>query len=120
MEYADKNGFVHGTFPVWQPGEWNSICILASADQGTLEYHINGARVFQTAEYNGVFKRTRANLILMNEGGFWTEAGLPLQGSMTDVNIWSELLSSEKIRKVSFLRSNSLLRKFVCCLVESD
>ena len=98
----DKNGFEYGTFPVWQPGEWNSICILASADRATLEYHLNGQTVFQTKKYNGVFMETEANVILMNEGRFWSESGLPMKGSMTDVNIWSGLLSSEKIRNVEY------------------
>ena len=90
LDYLDNNAFA---YRMWPPREWNSICILSSAAQGTLQYVLNGDTVFHSDQYNGVLGANADNLVLMNDGQY-----RPMHGSMIDVNVWSTLLTAEQLR----------------------
>ena len=101
LDHLDNNAFAYRMFSVWPPREWNSICILSSAAQGTLQYVLNGDTVFHSDQYNGVLGANADNLVLMNDGQY-----RPMHGSMIDVNVWSTLLTAEQLRQDYLLLSS--------------
>ena len=101
--YFYENGKSTGYYPAWQPGIWNQACITASDSQGYLEININGETHYRTNNYMKTFSGRNHNIVLMNDGGYWE--GLPMHGSLTDVQVWSRVLSREEM--VAWYHCNS-------------
>ena len=59
-----------------------------------MKININEKNVFEsnsyTIKYEGAY-----NIVLMNDGAFW--GGSPMHGKMTDVNVWSRVLTDKEI-----------------------
>ena len=91
--YEDSKS--NGYYPAWQPGIWNQACITVSDLQGSLEININGETHYRTNNYRKTFSKLDHNLVLMNDGGYWE--GLPMYGSVTDVQVWGRVLSREEM-----------------------
>ena len=90
-EEAKSDGF----YPGWQPGLWNHACLTASDSQGVVDININGETHYRSNNYQGTFSRLDTNLVLMNDGGYWE--GIPMHGSVTDVQVWGRILSREEM-----------------------
>ena len=93
--YAYLGGYEY--FQSWQPGDWNSACILAASGPASrFKVVINGETALEVSNYNGLFSQLGdKNLVLMNEGGYW--GGEPSHGAMTDVNVWPRDLSDGEV-----------------------
>ena len=79
---------------VWSPDIWNSVCILASALKMQLKINLNGKIVKNTNNYLGLLKEYDQNLFLMNYNPYLDS---PVHGEITDVNIWSRLLTESEV-----------------------
>ena len=90
------DGVFNENFPVWQPGVWVSACVTVTIPDNHITIYLNGEIVFQTWQYE-LHLKPDANIVLMNDGASW--GGLPFHGEMTDVNVWSRVLSEEEIIK---------------------
>ena len=93
--YFYENTQSSGYYPAWRPGVWNQACITASDSQGFFDININGETQFRTENYRKTLSRRNHNIVLMNDGGYWE--GLPMHGSVTDVQVWGRLLSREEM-----------------------
>ena len=84
-------------FPSWQPEEWNSACVLASAPLSRFKVIINGETAVEISNYTGLYSQLGGgkNLVLMNDGGYW--GGEPMHGAVTDVNVWPRQLSQTEL-----------------------
>ena len=101
--YFYENTKSSGYYPSWQPGVWNQACITASDSQGSFEININGETHYRTNNYRKTFSRRDQNIVLMNDGGYWE--GLPMHGSVTDVQVWGRVLRREEM--VAWYHCNS-------------
>ena len=90
------DGVYNWNFPAWQPGVWTSGCVRSVPQQGHFTVVINGHPVLETTKYKMEFLPGR-NIVLMNDGEQW--GGLPNHGEMTDVNVWSRILTLDEIRR---------------------
>ena len=102
--YFWENSMSYGYYPSWQPAIWNHACITATDSSGYLDININGKSVYRTNNYMKSFSRLDHNLVLMNDGGFWD--GFPMHGSMTDLQVWSRVLSREEVVGWSFCNTS--------------
>ena len=93
--YFYESSKSNGYYQAWQPGVWNHCCITASDSQGLLEININGETHYRTKNYRKTFSKLEHNIVLMNDGGYWE--GIPMHGSVTDVQVWSRVLSGEEM-----------------------
>ena len=50
--------------------------------------------MFESSSYTIRYQGNH-NLVLMNDGGFW--GGSPMHGKVTDVNVWSRVLTDDEI-----------------------
>ena len=84
-------------FPSWQPEEWNSACVVASAPLSRFKVIINGETTVEISNYTGLYSQLGGgkNLVLMNDGGYW--GGEPMHGAVTDVNVWPRELSQSEL-----------------------
>ena len=55
---------------------------------------MNEENVFETTSYSIKYQGDH-NIVLMNDGNFW--GGSPMHGKMTDVNVWSRVLTDDEI-----------------------
>ena len=99
--YEDSKS--NGYYPAWQPDLWNHGCITASEVRGLVEININGETRYRNYNYRKTFSRLDQNIVLMNDGGYWE--GLPMHGSVTDVQVWGRVLSREEM--VAWYHCNS-------------
>ena len=85
-------------FPSWKLENWESFCISASTDLKSYKTFINDREVFTMDNYKGTHKKRPGNIFLLN--AFFKQSGFvyPMEASVTDVNIWSRVLSPEQIR----------------------
>ena len=100
--YGLANGYHEaGThFRGWQPHVWNSVCITAS--QNNLNITINDEMVLSQTDYQENHRNIEGtNLALMNDGG-----KSPMQGIITDLNIWQKVLTRQEIADWSWCRSD--------------
>ena len=84
-------------YPSWLPDSWNSVCISASARQGSFRVLLNAELQFETGDYtadNG-YSYGPANISLLNEIGLY--GGHPSHGAVSDVNIWSRTLTGPEV-----------------------
>ena len=94
--YAYLGGYEY--FHSWQPGEWNSACVVvASGPLSRFRVIINGETALEISNYTGLYSRLGGgkNLVLMNDGGYW--GGEPMHGAVTDVNVWPRDLSEAEL-----------------------
>ena len=92
-KYGGANGYHDGSqyFPAWQPNVWNTVCITAT--ESVLNITLNQVQVFTDQEYEGNHRSVEADkIVLMN---LFEEN--PMHGMVTDLNIWSRVLSSQEI-----------------------
>ena len=92
-KYGGANGYHEGSqfFPVWQPNVWNTVCITAAGR--VLNITINQLLVFTDQDYKENHRSVEAEeIVLMN---LFDEN--PMHGMVTDLNIWSRVLSSQEI-----------------------
>ena len=81
-------------FPSWSPGVWNSVCVSASASLGLFSVNINDGEIrFRTEQYDGYHTNHHTNIVLMGR----YDSALPMHGAMTDVNVFSRILSEEEV-----------------------
>ena len=81
-------------FPSWSPGVWNSVCISASASLGLLSVNINDGEIrFRTEQYDGYHTKHHTNIQLMGH----SDTVYPMHGAVTDVNVFSRILSEEEV-----------------------
>ena len=102
--YFWENSKSNGYYPSWQPGIWNHACITAIDSSGYLDININGKSVYRTNNYMKSFSRLDHNLVLMNDGGYWDD--FPMHGSMTDLQVWSRVLSRQEMVSWSFCNTS--------------
>ena len=82
--------------PSWSPGLWNSVCISASASLGLFSLNINDGEVrFKSEQYDGYHTTRDVNIILMGRDN----SDCPMHGAVTDVNVFSRLLSEGRRTK---------------------
>ena len=61
--YAYLGGYEY--FPSWQPGQWNSACILAaSGPRSRFKVTINGETALEISNYTGLYSRMGAKNII--------------------------------------------------------
>ena len=80
--------------PSWRPGTWNTFCLSASKSQAKIRVNINGETVGERENYSRYYQDVDTNLLLLNNL-HWMP--VPTHGAVTDVNIWSGVLSEEEI-----------------------
>ena len=79
--------------PSWSPGIWNSVCISASASLGQFSININDGEIrLRTEQYEGYHTNHHTNILLMGR-----PEGYPVHGAVTDVNVFSRILSEEEV-----------------------
>ena len=81
-------------YPVWEPGQWNSFCVTASISGALLRVNINGQTMAESDSYGGYYQNVNRNILLMNNFDF---GPTPVHGAVSDLNIWSRILSEEEI-----------------------
>ena len=87
-------------FKAWQPQVWNAVCITAS--NNNLNITINEEQVLNQNNYKGNHRNTNgSNLFLMNE----SEQN-PMHGMITDLQIWSNILTRQEISEWSNCKSS--------------
>ena len=89
---GESNSFSY--FPVWQPGQWNSFCVTASISESFLRIKLNGENVTGTDNYGGYYQTIDKNILLMNNFDWGPN---PFHGAVSDLNIWSGVLSEQEI-----------------------
>ena len=88
----------HGVLPAWSPGVWNSVCVSASASLGLFSVNINAGEIrFRTEQYEGYHTKHQVNIVLMGGGEQYRDSAYPMHGAMTDVNVFSRILSEEEV-----------------------
>ena len=101
--YANFGGDdLYSFFPVWSPGLWNSFCISVSKPRGFEKITINGEQVTGTPRYMGYFQDEDTNIVLMNS----RVSDEPHHGAVTDVNVWSRILSDQEIEDWALCRAD--------------
>ena len=70
------------------------MCLTYKASNNQLKINMNEANVFESDSYTIKYQGDH-NIVLMNDGAFW--GGSPMHGKMTDVNVWSRVLTDEEI-----------------------
>ena len=98
---AWKHGAVLGfttqefrVLPAWSPGLWNSVCVSASASLGLFSVNINDGEIrFRTEQYDGYHTKHHTNIQLMGH----SDTVYPMRGAVTDVNVFSRILSEEEV-----------------------
>ena len=96
-------GWTHGTalgyyeasnfYRAWEPGRWNSFCFTGSALVNQSRVFINGEQRLALNNYPANHKKSGANIRLMNNH----LSENPHHGAMTDVNVWSRILSDTEL-----------------------
>ena len=99
----------------WQPGEWNTFCVTASISGALLTVIINGEKMAESDKYGGFYQNIDRNILLMNNFNFGPN---PFHGAVSDVNVWSRLLSEEEILAWSLCQRDipgPVLSCTLCC-----
>lgn len=112
--------FKYGDFHIWiggderrihgsaNDGKWHHICFTWRNSDGAVQYYKDGVFRTHTSGLNGLKKyytiRGGGSLVLGGEqdslgGGF--ESSQSFQGYLTNVNVWSYVLSSTTIKRLS-------------------
>ena len=95
-------------FPTWKPDEWNIFCVTHSSSSGEFKMFINNDLVFQ---YDNILfrkKEKEENVFLLNAFSYQKNDYIfPFDGSITDLNIWSSIFSSEEVREWSDCKSEN-------------
>ena len=81
-------------YSAWQPAQWNTFCVKASISGALLTVIINGEKMAESDRYSGYYQNIDRNILLMNNFNFGPN---PFHGAVSDVNVWSRLLSEEEI-----------------------
>ena len=95
-------GWIHGTalgyyeksnfYPSWQPGRWYSFCFIGSSLVNQSSVFVNGEKMLTIKNYLADHKKPGKNLLLMNG------EDTPHHGAMTELTVWSRVLSEEEIK----------------------
>ena len=87
--YYEESNF----YPSWEPGRWNSFCFTGSSLLSEANVFINGDRMLNIKKYSSDHKKPGKNLRLMNNH----ESTNPMHGAMTDVSVWSRVLTDSEV-----------------------
>ena len=104
-------------FPAWQPDTWTSFCMMADAGNRTfkgrylqwcrmfiiysLHYFqatLNGVPLYNTTSYKGGHKK--GELVTLFGDEEWI---FPARGSITDLHIWSRIITEKGVQFVCFV-----------------
>ena len=77
-------------FDSWLPGQWNSFCILLDQTRGYYGVFLNGKK---RLEFDELTTDYDSPIPLLNGRC----ACAPVHGSLTDLNVWSSVLSEEEV-----------------------
>ena len=80
------------TLPMWDPGVWNSVCVILDSDDKFVKVVMNGETVLIDNEYTSIHHKSNESLTIMalpEPYGYSSS----MFGRMTDVNLWSRSLT---------------------------
>ena len=83
-------------FPVWKPGGWNHVCIIASSTERNYKTVINGDDVYEGLDFTADLRKVDKNLTFMGSM-VDKEYESSLFGRMTDINIWNRSFTEEDV-----------------------
>ena len=80
-------------FQSWQPGQWNSFCFTASSSLKQCRVFINGEEMVAVKDYESEHTKSGKNIRLLNN----FELKNPGHGSLTELTVWSRVLSEREV-----------------------
>ena len=91
--YYEKSNF----YQSWEPGRWNSFCFTASSLLEQARVFLNGEEKLNFKNYESDHKKSGENIRLLNN-----HLGTnPTHGAVTEVNVWSRVLSDSEVSEWS-------------------